>query len=81
MGSSSGAALTVNEKLMGVPEQAFETGVTTTRLVMSGSIGLVYEKLLIFPVPVVASPIAGLSLVQLKIVPVTIPENIIFPED
>lgn len=78
--SNSGAAFTVKEKLMGVPEQALETGVTTTRAVISVMMGLVYVKLVMLPTPDVAKPIAGLSLVQLKMVPETLPVKLIAPE-
>jgi hypothetical protein len=58
-------------KLLGVPEQLLETGVTSIFPVMGILLTLVRVKLLILPIPLAAKPIAGLVFVHWYCVPGT----------
>ena len=63
-------------KLLGAPEQLFETGVTTILAVIGILLPLLRVKLLILPIPLAANPMDVLVFVQLYCVPGTTPENI-----
>ena len=58
-------------KLVGVPLQLLETGVTIILAVMRILLLLVRVKLLIFPTPLAAKPMDGLVLVHWYCVPGT----------
>ena len=62
-------------KLVGVPLQLLETGVTSILAVMGILLPLIRVKLLILPTPLAANPMDELVFVQLNCVPDTTPEN------
>ena len=67
-----GVGLTVIVKLIGTPPQApGAVGVTVIVPLIGAAVALVATKPAIFPVPLAASPIAGLLFVQLNVVPAT----------
>ena len=63
-------------KLVGIPLQLLETGVTSIFAVMGILVPLVKVKLLILLTPLAANPMDVLVFVQLYCVPGTTPENI-----
>ena len=65
----------VNDK--GVPTQVLAVGVNTTVELMAVDPGLVAVKDGMSPVPLVPNPIAGLLLVQVYVVPVTVGAGVI----
>jgi hypothetical protein len=71
-----GEGFMVIVKLLGVPEQLLETGVTTRFAVIGILLPLVRVKLVILPTPLVANPMDGVVFIQLYCVPDTTPENI-----
>ena len=72
----TGPALTITVAVMGVPLQPLATGVMVKVTVTVAPVVFVSEPV-IFPLPDAAMPVAAtrLSLVQLKTVPPTPPEN------
>jgi hypothetical protein len=58
-------------KLVGIPLQLLETGVTSILAVMGILLPLVSVKLLILPTPLAANPMDGLELVHWYCVPGT----------
>ena len=68
-----GMGFTVMVKVSGVPVQPLAVGVTVMVALMGALVVLVAVKAAIFPDPLAASPMAVLSLVQLKVVPATSP--------
>ena len=66
-----GVGLTVIVNVLAVPEHPLATGVTTILAIMGVVPLLTAVNEAIVPVPLAASPIPGLSLVQLYAVPVT----------
>ncbi len=64
---------------MGVPIQPFVFGVTVMFAIIGDVPILEVLKLGMFPLPVAAKPIDGVSFVQSKVVPVTLPVNVIMP--
>ena len=61
---TAGAAFTVIEKVVLVPVQLFEKGVTVIKPEIAKLLGLVAEKARIFPDPETGNPIAALVLVH-----------------
>ena len=72
-GFTTGAGLTVMVKLMGEPTQPFAVGVTVMVAPSGPLVALVVTNGSISPVPLAASPMAVLLLVQLYTVPATVP--------
>lgn len=70
-------ANTVIVKVLGVPVQPLAVGVTVIVATIVEPVALVTTNWLILPVPLAPRPIAVLLLVQLKVVPVVAPENVI----
>ena len=66
-------------KVLGVPIQPFAFGVTVMFAIIGDVPILVVVKLGMFPLPVAVRPISGLSFVQSKVVPVTLPVIVIMP--
>ena len=64
-----GVGVTVIEKVVGVPVQPFNTGVTVILAVTAEAPVFVPVKAGMFPVPAAASPIPGSVLVQLNVAP------------
>ena len=65
--------------VLGVPIQPFAFGVTVIVAIMGVKPLFVVIKEAMFPLPVAAKPMDGVSFVQSKVVPVTLPENVIAP--
>ena len=61
---TDGIGFTVIVKLLGVPVQLFETGVTTILAVIGILLPLFRVKLLILPIPLAAKPMEVLELVH-----------------
>ena len=75
-----GVGLTVMVNETGAPVQPLADGVTVMVAITGAEPVLVAEKGRIVPFPLVASPIDGVSLVQVKVVPATGPLNEIVEE-
>ena len=71
------AGLTVIVKVTGLPMHPLADGVMVISAVIGAGVLLVVLNEGILPVPLATKPIAGLLLVQLKIVPGTGPETVI----
>jgi hypothetical protein len=72
-----GVGFTVMVKVLGVPLHPFLTGITVIVATNGADVVLVVENAPIFPVPLAASPIAGVLFVQVYVVPVNPPEKLI----
>jgi hypothetical protein len=72
-----GIGLTVILKLAGVPTQELADGVTVTIPVTGEAPVLLEVKEAMFPSPEAPKPIVAFELVQLKLVPVTLPEKVV----
>jgi hypothetical protein len=73
----TGSGLTVMVNVITGPVHPFADGVTVIVPKMGTAPGLVATNDGIFPVPFAASPIAGLLLVHVKVVPATGPLRVI----
>ena len=62
---TEGVWLTIIVKVIGVPEQPFETGVTVIVAVTPLPLLLIAVKAAILPVPLAAKPMLGVLFVQL----------------
>lgn len=72
MALTFGVGLTSIKKERGVPTQLLAVGINTTVELMVAELGLVAVNDGISPTPLVLNPIAGLLLVQVYVVPVTV---------
>jgi len=72
MALTVGVGLTSIKKDTGVPTQLLAVGVNTTVELIVAEPGLVAVNDGISPTPLVANPIAGLLLVQVYVVPITV---------
>ncbi len=71
--STVGVGLTVMVKVDGVPKQPFAFGVTIIVAFIGVNPVFIVVKFGILPFPVAAKPIDGVSFVQSKVVPFTLP--------
>lgn len=75
-GVTSGVGFTVSAKLVGVPKQPFNSGVTVITPNTGTLVALAAINAPISPDPVAGRPMEGLALVQPNVVPVNEPVNV-----